>query len=140
MISTELNIGDCPFCNDEMFVFRTHSRSRVAKCINENCPVQFAYGVPKKGDLEITALFCPKPIPSIKGICPQPQTQIQLLAVIPKQYIKRGTFRSQIKKTFFWTRGPCFACSLRSSCEALIEAKEEFLDEEDQKQEKIRFH
>ncbi|UYP48511.1 hypothetical protein NEF87_004796 [Candidatus Lokiarchaeum ossiferum] len=128
MISTELNIGDCPYCGDEMFVFRTQSRSRMAKCINECCPAQFGYGIPKKGNLEITALFCPKPIPSRKGLEPQPHSHIQLLAVIPKQYIKTGTFRSQSKKTYFWTMGPCFTCSQRSTCEALAEAKEEFLE------------
>ncbi len=129
MISTEMNLGDCPFCGDEVFVFRTQSRSRVAKCINEDCPVNFAYGVPKKGTLEQTALFCPKLILSLKGVSPQPGAQIQLLAVVPNQYIKRGTFRSQTKKTFFWTRGPCFTCSLRSKCKALAEAKEEFLED-----------
>lgn len=128
MFSTGMNIGDCPFCGDEVIIFKTKSRSRVAKCINEDCPVHFAYGVPKKGDLEITALFCTKPIPSLKGQSAQPNAKIPILAVGPKQYIKSGTFRSQTKKIFFWTRGPCFVCSQRSKCVELAEAKEEFLE------------
>ncbi len=135
MRSTELNIGDCPYCNDEVFVFKTKSRSRVAKCINEDCPVGFAFGIPKKGMIELTALYCPKPVPPRKAvgskdiIQPQVEAKIQLLAIVPAQYIKSGTFRTQTKKTYFWANRPCFTCATRSKCAALLEARDEFLDE-----------
>jgi hypothetical protein len=129
MRSTELEVGTCPFCQDDIYIFRTQSRSRVAKCINEECPVEFAFGIPKKGSLEVTALYCPKPVGQIKGVAPNEGSRIQILAVIPNQYIKQGTFRSQTKKTYFWAKTPCFVCNKRSTCEELAEAKEEFTDE-----------
>ncbi len=129
MRSTEIYIGDCPYCGDELFIFKTKSRSRLAKCINTECPAEYVFGIPKKGTIEVTALYCPKPIPTYKGNKPLIGSQIQLLAIIPNEYIKSGTFRTQKKKTYFWATKPCFTCSRRSTCSPLLEGKEEFLDE-----------
>jgi hypothetical protein len=129
MRSTEIEVGTCPFCHDDVYIFRTQSRSRVAKCINPDCPVEFAFGIPKKGTLEVTAIYCPKPVEKMKGIASHEDSRIQILAVVPNQYIKQGTFVSQTKKTYFWAKSPCFACSKRSTCLELAEAKEDFLDE-----------
>ncbi len=113
MKSTQKCIGECPSCGDELYIFKTRNYKRLVKCINETCPEQFAYGIPKKGKIEITGIQCPK-------------FKLPLLAVIPINFIAKGKFRPQEKHVFFWTKSPCFTCSSRSTCSELNEAIDDY--------------
>jgi ssDNA-binding Zn-finger/Zn-ribbon topoisomerase 1 len=110
-------IGDCPECGDELIVYRTRSGKRVAKCLNNQCPKQYAYPLPTKGTIETTGSICP-------------ETSAPLLAIIPNIVLKNRQRRRDEKKTYFWAKGPCFACSKAKKCEPLKEALSDYIDEE----------
>jgi ssDNA-binding Zn-finger/Zn-ribbon topoisomerase 1 len=113
------SIGDCPDCGEELWVMKFKTGGRIAKCVNENCPQKTAYALPKKGKLERTGDLCPK-------------SHVMILAVIPQlKLAARGSlrFKAQEKKTYFWAKEPCFACSQQNRCAPLKELKEEYLEE-----------
>ncbi|MHA1585277.1 MAG: hypothetical protein ACTSWL_08480 [Promethearchaeota archaeon] len=113
MYSTQINVGDCPFCGDELYIFKTKSRKRLVKCINEDCPKEYVYPIPKSGKVEVTGGICPK-------------NNLPILAIIPNLVVATGKYRKRKKSTYFWTDGPCFSCSKQSKCENLAEIKEDY--------------
>ena len=110
------SLGECPVCGDELFVFRTRSRKRLAKCVNDDCPNPPIFGMPKSGSIEVTRE---------RG----PQKEFPLIAIVPNLRLTQGRYKPQTKKTYFWTNGPCFTCSKQDRCEILKELREEYLDD-----------
>jgi ssDNA-binding Zn-finger/Zn-ribbon topoisomerase 1 len=110
------SLGECPVCGDELFVFRTRSRKRLAKCVNDECPNPPIFGIPKSGSIEVTGEVCPK-------------NGFPLIAIVPNLRLTQGRYKSQIKKTYFWTNGPCFTCSKQDRCDILKELCEDYLDD-----------
>ena len=110
---SQMSIGECPECGDELYVFRTKSRKKVVKCLNDDCPKQLAYGVPKSGKIEVTGLKCPK-------------SNLPVLAIIPNIRLAQGKYKQNTKGIYFWTNSPCFTCREQNSCEVRKEAKEDY--------------
>ena len=94
-------LGDCPKCNDQLELWKTKSRKRFVKCANPDCDT--SYAVPAYGTLEYMGLHCPK-----DGF--------------PILLITKKTQGVQ----YFWVHGPCFTCRKGSSCEPIVELREEF--------------
>ena len=113
MITTSKNIGECPVCGDELYIFKTKSYKRLIKCINEECDPATIYPVPQRGKLECTGLICPK-------------HHLPILAVVPNVKLHTGKYQQQRKKTYFWTKGPCFTCKQQSKCAQLLELQDEY--------------
>ena len=94
-------MGDCPKCNDQLELWKTKSQKRFLKCADPECEV--SYSIPAYGTIEYVGLCCPK------NKCPI------LLVTKKNQSIQ-----------YFWVDGPCFVCRKESSCEPLVELREEF--------------
>lgn len=109
MRSLRQTVGECPKCGDELYVMKTHSRKRFAKCVNEDC--SYSFGLPSRGSFEETGVICP-----VHGV--------EIIAIIPNLKLKHGNYRKQEKQTFFWASRPCFACNQRSKCAFWDELKE----------------
>ena len=108
--------GDCPVCSDELYIFKTKSHKRLVKCVNEECPKNIIYGLPKAGTIEVTGVICPK-------------NEFPILAIIPNLKLANKKYKSQTKRTYFWINGqPCFSCSKQDRCEALKEVKEDYFE------------
>lgn len=110
---TTQSIGECPECGDEIYIFRTASRKRYAKCVNEECPKEYSFPLPSKGKIEVTGILCQK-------------YSVFLLAIIPNLRLSKGRYVRQEKKTYFWTSAPCFTCREQSHCSQLNEAQEDY--------------
>jgi hypothetical protein len=113
MYSTELCIGECPYCGDELYVFKTRNRKKLARCISDECPKKYIFPVPSKGSLEVTGLICEK-------------KNLPILAIIPNMKIKAGVYKPQNKNTYFWTDTACFACPKQHQCPQLKELEDEY--------------
>jgi ssDNA-binding Zn-finger/Zn-ribbon topoisomerase 1 len=113
MFTTCENIGECPLCGDELYIFRTKNRKRLVKCINEDCDPPTIYPVPSRGKIECTGYKCP-------------EFNLPILAVVPNLRLRTGQYQSQTKKTYFWTKKPCFTCKNYSKCELVIELQEDY--------------
>lgn len=108
MRSLQLIIGDCPTCGDNLYVFLTNSHKRLAKCINEHCPKQTAYGLPHAGALDPMDAVCP-------------QSQLPIIRVTPKLFLQKGFIKKQTRQAYYFTNKPCFTCPANSKCPALLE-------------------
>lgn len=111
MKSMQQTVGECPQCGDELYVFRTYSYKRFAKCINPDC--QYSYPLPSKGSIEETGVCCP-------------QSAVQILAIIPNIRLTRGRYQAQENQTYFWANRPCFTCPSRNQCANWKEVKEDY--------------
>ena|SRR6056297_1763017 len=109
MATVKQYVGVCPTCGDELYIFKTRSRKRFIKCINDHCEYN-GYGIPKSGSLEVTGLICPK-------------YNVPVLAVLKYLKLPRGRFKRDPKKSYFFTKRPCFTCFEQDKCEVLKEAK-----------------
>ena len=107
-------IGTCPHCGDDLAVFKTNQYKRFVKCLNDEC-VDSAYPLPRKGSFEVSGEICPK-------------THLPVLAFVP-QTPRAGTKGTYRKKTYFWAKGPCFACFDRSHCAVWQELNEDYNDD-----------
>jgi ssDNA-binding Zn-finger/Zn-ribbon topoisomerase 1 len=85
---SQMSIGKCPECGDELYLFRTKSRKKVVKCVNDDFPKQFAYGVPKSGKIEVTGFKCPK-------------NNLPVLAIIPNIRLAQGKYKKNTKGIYF---------------------------------------
>lgn len=108
-----MSIGECPECGDELYVFKTKSHKKLIKCVNDECPKKLAFGIPKKGSIEVTGLICPK-------------NKLPVLAITPNIKLTQGKYKKDTKKTYFWTKSPCFTCNKQNSCEIRKEAQEDY--------------
>jgi ssDNA-binding Zn-finger/Zn-ribbon topoisomerase 1 len=106
-------LGTCPSCGDDLWIFKTRTGHRLARCVNEHCPKKLQYSLPKRGKLEVTADLCPK-------------FHVNIVVVIPHLNLKTR-FKADQKKTYFWSMSPCFMCTQQSRCVPLQELKEEYL-------------
>ena len=79
----------------------TKSRKRFVKCANPECDT--SYAIPAYGSIEYMGLQCPK-------------NELPILLVTKKT---QGV-------QYFWVDGPCFSCRKGSSCEPIVELREEF--------------
>lgn len=109
---TQECLGDCPLCGDEIYMFKTASHKRLAKCINEDCG-KTVYPLPKRGTIELTASLCPI-------------SQLPVLAIIPNLRLSKGNYRRQESKVYFWVTKPCFSCSKVDSCSLRKELQEDY--------------
>lgn len=111
MKNLQQTIGECPACGDELYVFRTYTRKRCAKCINPDC--DYGIPLPARGSIEETGLLCPK-------------EKMQILAIIPHLRLKGGRYQAQESKIYFWVNRPCFACPQRNQCKPWKEVSEDY--------------
>lgn len=115
MKSLQVCIGECPQCGDDLYVFRTYSHKRCAKCANEDC--EFGFALPGKGTIEATGVVCP-------------ESALQILAIVPNLKLQRGNYRRQEKRIYFWTDKPCYACRKKSVCQAFADVHEDYAIED----------
>ena len=113
MHCTSINVGECPGGGDELYIFRTQSRKRLIKCINEECNNPTIYPVPHRGKIECTGYICP-------------ENNLPILAIVPNLRLRTGQYQSQKKKTYFWTKKPCFSCRTQSKCDLVQELQEDY--------------
>jgi ssDNA-binding Zn-finger/Zn-ribbon topoisomerase 1 len=115
MHSIAITIGDCPHCGDEIYLFKTRSNKRLAKCVNEQCPKKLAYPLPHAGKIECTHEICP-------------QSQLPLLVVIPNMKLTHGRIKANRKQLYFWADRACFGCSKNRQCKILKDMQIEYQD------------
>ena len=113
MITTSKNIGECPECGDELYIFKTRSHKRLVKCINEDCEHPTIYPVPQRGKVECTGYLCPV-------------HNLPILAIVPNLKLHTGRYQQQRKKTYFWTKNPCFTCRKYSKCDLIQELQDDY--------------
>jgi len=94
-------MGNCPKCEDQLELYRTSSRKRFIKCGNPECDM--SYAIPQYGTAEYLGLSCPN-------------TELPIILITKKTQ----------NVQYFWVQGPCFTCRKGTSCEPLVELREEF--------------
>jgi len=97
----EKTMGDCPRCQDQLELYRTNSRKRFIKCANPEC--NLSYAIPQYGTVEYMGVSCP-------------ESGLPILFITKKAQDVR----------YFWVESPCFTCRKGSTCEPLMELREEF--------------
>ena len=93
-------IGECPKCGCSIFIYKTNSYKRFAKC--DAC--EASYAIPKSGAISISALDCPK-------------EKYPILIVEKRD-----------SQAYFWTDRPCFTCIEYDLCTPIKELLQEFKD------------
>ena len=102
-------IGICPQCDSEIYIYKTNNFKRFAKCEGgvdgeSGIMVEHSYPLPKAGKIETSALICPE-----NGY--------------PVLIIQKAN-----QKAYFWSDKPCFACKKFDICDLVNDLVTEFTE------------
>ena len=113
MRSEDTILGDCPFCGDPIYLFRTKAGSRIGRCVNDECEKKLLYPLPKAGHLEVTSDICPL-------------SSLPIVLIVPNLKLTKDKFKQEKDRAYCWVNKPCFNCSKKGTCQPMREVLEAY--------------